>query len=272
MAKVDPQQGPAVVDVPTAPSISEGFKMFGNNGIPFVVRGMAALHMNYDEFKARAKQEHWTICGWDKQQNMVKGVVVTSALDDWEKDELELNFYGDITIPKLTLNEGIHQDLLDVGLNENRFMLVLSNRGAYTPFHQDPIDAVSGGAGFMWLLRGVKRWHLLLCEHSEPILNLETKSLNDLPTEDLVCVGNLKLWGKLMEVTLREGDFLFHPAACSHRVWTDEPSIGVTGYIRRPEDEERRCKALDWYKKFDLDPELGVWFPNAIRHYKEYKN
>eukprot|EP00731_Ephydatia_muelleri_P006064 Em0003g312a len=264
MQSSDPQQGPAVVDIPTAPSIKEGLQRFANDGIPFVVRSLAALDMSYDEFKERAKMQRWTICGWDRKQDMVSDVLVAGALEDWEKDELQLNFFGDNTIPKFASNEAIHQDLLDVGLNENRFMLVLSNKGAYTPFHQDPIGDTNG-AGFMWLLRGVKRWNFLSWERSISIFNHETKSLDDVPTENLVRLDNNKLWGKLMKVTIRAGDFLFVPPACSHRVWTDEPSIGVTGYIRRPEDEERRCKAVGWYKTVGLDPELGVWFPGAIR-------
>ena len=151
------EPGLAVVDIQSAPSIAEGMKMFGSAAIPFIVRGVTAFDLkflNYHQFRERAVKEGMTTFAWDKRLQMVTDVRVASAIEQWERGELELNF-TDSPIPKYT--SCIHKDLLDIGVDEDSIMLVLSKAGAYTPFHQDPIDGVPSGSGWMWLLRGSKR-------------------------------------------------------------------------------------------------------------------
>ena len=252
------EPGLAVVDIQSAPSIAEGMKMFGSAAIPFIVRGVTAFDLDYDQFKERAVKEGMTTFAWDKRLQMVTDVRVASAIEQWEKGELELNF-TDSPIPKYVRNGSIHKDLLDIGVDEDRIMLVLSKASAYTPFHQDPIDGVPSGSGWMWLLRGSKRWQFLPFEHSDAIIDPVMKALNDLPTDELVRREDQRLWGKLMQVHARAGDFVYFPPACSHRVWTDEASIGVGGYIRLPGDEERIQKAVAWYHRLGLDPKLGIF-------------
>lgn len=252
------QAGPAVVDIPTAPTIGEGLKTFGNAGLPFVVRGVKAFELGYDGFKERATKERLETFAYNRRLEEVTGVSVALALEEWERGELRLNFV-DSPIQKFVPNKGIHKDFLDIGVDEDHLMLTLSNQGAYTPFHQDPIAGETSGAGWMWLLRGAKRWNFLVHDHSDAIFDPATTVLNDLPTEDLVRADGCGLWGKLMKVDASAGDFVYFPPGCTHRVWTDEASIGVCGYIRRSEDDERIRKAVAWYKKVGLDPAYGIF-------------
>ena len=251
-------QGPPVVDIPTAATISEGLKSFGEAGVPFIVRGVSAFDLDYEHFKERAAKERLETIGWNRRLELVTNVSVASALEQWENGSLQLNFV-DSLIPKYVRNEGIHKDLLDIAVNEDRLMLTMSKQGAYTPFHQDPIVSEEGGAGYMWLLQGSKRWHFLTNDHSDAIFDPDLKTLNDLPADVLVAADNGKLWGKLMQVHARAGDFLYIPPGCTHRVWTDEASFGVTGYFRRVEDEKLISKAVAWYEKVGIDPAKGIF-------------
>ena len=90
-------------------------------------------------------------------------------------------------------------------------MLTLSNQGAYTPFHQDPIAGETSGAGWMWLLSGAKRWHFLTNDHSDAIFDPATNALNDFPTEDLVRADGWAL-GQSDEGRRERWGFLVHPA------------------------------------------------------------
>eukprot|EP00731_Ephydatia_muelleri_P013324 Em0007g634a len=252
------EQGPAVVDIPTAPTIGEGLKTFGNAGLPFIVRGLSAFELDYDRFKERATKERLTTNAWNKRLMKETDILISRALEDWERGDLLVNFL-DSQIPKLVPNNGIHKDCLDIGVDEDHLMLTLSNQGTYTPFHQDPIAGENSGAGWMWLLIGAKRWHFLTNDHSDAIFDPATNALNDFPTEDLVRADGCRLWGKVMKVDASAGDFLYIPPGCTHRVWTDKASFGVTGYLRRSEDDERISKAIEWYKKVGQDPTGGIY-------------
>ena len=252
------EQGPAVVDIPTAPTIGEGLKTFGNAGLPFIVRGVTAFELDYDRFKERATKERLTTFAWNRRLKQETDVLIFRALEDWEKGELLVNFI-DSPIPKFVLNNGIHKDFLDIGVDEDHLMLTLSNQGAYTPFHQDPIAGETSGAGWMWLLSGAKRWHFLTNDHSDAIFDPANNALNDFPTEDLVRADGCRLWGKVMKVDASAGDFVYFPPGCTHRVWTDKASFGVNGYIRRSEDDERISKVIAWYKRVGQDPTVGIY-------------
>ena len=264
------EQGQAIVDIPTALSISEGVKTFGEAGVPFIVRGVSAFDLDYERFKERAAKERLETFAWNRLLECVTKVSVASALEQWENGSLQLNFV-DSPIPKFVRNEGIHNDLLDIAVDEDRLMLTLSKQGAYTPFHQDPIAGEASGAGWMWLLRGSKRWHFLTNDHSDAIFDPDLKTLNDLPADVLVAADNGKLWGKLMQVHARAGDFVYFPPGCTHRVWTDEASIGVSGYIRRVEDENLISKAVAWYEKVGVDPAYGIFRLDRIAASKAYE-
>ena len=142
------EQGPAAIDIPTAPTISEGLKTFGNAGVPFIVCGVKAFELEYDRFKERATTERLTTYAWNRHLKQVTNVSVAQALDDWERGELNLNFV-DSQIPKFVPNDGIHRELLNIGVDEDHLMLTLSNQGFYTPFHQDPVAGQTSGAGWM---------------------------------------------------------------------------------------------------------------------------
>ena len=88
------------------------------------------------------------VTGWNKLQAMVKDEFVARVLEEWEKDELQLNFFagntinkrswewitsplreyysrsGDVFHPQLRIL-GLGTKLPDLCLNENKFMLVL---------------------------------------------------------------------------------------------------------------------------------------------------
>ena len=140
------EQGPAVVDIPTASTIGEGLKTFGNAGLPFIVRGLSAFELDYDRFKERATKERLTTNAWNKRLMKETDILISRALEDWERGDLLVNFL-DSQIPKLVPNNGIHKDCLDIGVDEDHLMLTLSNQGTYTPFHQDPIAGENSGAG-----------------------------------------------------------------------------------------------------------------------------
>ena len=249
-----------VANVPKAPSIREGFETFAKSGFPFIVRNVAAFDLDYDQFKARAANEGLKAFGWDKRLTLVSDVSIADAMDQWEKGELRLNFL-DCPVPKYVPNKGIHKDLINIGLDEDKLTLLLSNKNEYSPLHQDSVAGgkYGSGAGWMWLLRGSKRWNFLLHDYSDTIFDPVTKALNDIPLDDMVRMDNCKLWGKVMQVQQNAGDFIYFPPGCSHRVWTDEPSFGINGYHEHVQDKERTAKVCAWYKEHGLDPAIGIY-------------
>jgi hypothetical protein len=255
--------GPPVVDIPEATTLREGFDKYARAGLPFVVRSVNAFDLDVDAFTTRMRNEGLTVDTWDKKTlQAVKGVSVAGALDDWAAGKLAVNI-TDSSIPKLVRNEGIIPDLRDVGIDEDRLMLILTMAGTYTPFHQDPFgESDESGGGWMWLSKGRKLWNFLPFEYTDAILH-EEKYIIDMPNADLVYANNHALWGKVGQVIAEAGDFVYFPPGCNHRVWTYEDSIGVGGYLKLPypEEVERVARGCEWFRAHGLDPAADLFQP-----------
>lgn len=249
---------PPVVDIAVAPSIAAGFDTFARQGRPFIVKSVAAFDFNLAAFRARTVAEGLTTFGWDKSLEEVKGISIAAALEDWERNELKVNFV-DSPIPKMVPNAGIHADLRAAGINEDNLMLVMSNHGTYTPFHQDPIAGAASGGGWMWLLQGEKMWNFVGFEHSDVLFDETARSIADPTLGDLLYRDNHVLWGKVGQVFAQAGDFVYFPPGCSHRVWTWEGSIGIGGYARFGFDDERVAAAAAWYESKGINPAHGMF-------------
>jgi hypothetical protein len=256
---------PPVVDIACASSISEGFAKFGSQGKPFIVRNVDAFDVQLEAFKEKAGKEGFKTYAYDKQLNYVDDVSVADALNQWDQGTLQWNFI-DSKVPKMSSNSGIIQDLLDLGITEDRLMLVLSRDGQYTPFHQDPITGHSdAGGGWMWLERGEKLWQFVLFEDSDALYDPDHKNVSDIPIADLVYQDNHAMWGKVYQVRATDKDFLYFPPGCNHRVWTYRNSFGVGGYSRLPSDDERIVKACEWYKSKNIPVEDGMFKLSPVR-------
>jgi hypothetical protein len=258
LAPTDRCSGSAVVSVGEATSIAEGFERFARAGQPFIVRNVKAFDLDYDAFRARMVREGLKTFAWDRSLEEVKDIPISDALSDWERGMLKVNFV-DSPIPKFVPNAGILSDLLDVGIDEDRLMLVMTQRGGYTPFHQDPIAGSDSGGGWMWLLRGRKVWNFLHRDLTDEIFCDEANSVVDPHVGHLVTNNHHALWGKVGQVIAEAGDFVYFPPGCNHRVWTYEDSIGVGGYARFDFDEQRIAKGCEWYKSKGIRPEDGMF-------------
>ena len=151
---------PPVLETPVAASIREGFEKFAPLGLPFIVKGVKAFDLDYDAFKARAVAEGAALTGfgWNKFLKAVCDVPLGEALAEWEQGKLAINFL-DSPVPKFVPTAGIHPDLLAAGICEDNLMLMLTNAGKYTPFHQDPIITPEGVRA---RARSCDRWFILL--------------------------------------------------------------------------------------------------------------
>lgn len=250
--------GPPVVDIPEPATLKEGFERYATRGLPFIVRGVKAFDITLEAFRARAAADGLTAFGWDRRLEEVAGVPISKALDDWEAGQLKVNFV-DSPVPKMVRNAGVHQDLHDVGIDEDKLMLILSAKGTYTPFHQDPIEGADTGGGWMWLERGEKLWNFVDFGDSDHIYDEEARSVADPAFDDLVYANKNALWGRVRQTLARAGDFVYFPPACNHRVWTHKESFGVGGYLRLPSDAKPIEDAMAWYRAKGLDPKLGMF-------------
>ena len=247
-----------VFDIPVARTIAEGFDRFARAQLPFIVKAVTAFDIDIDAFHARMRSEGTTTWGWSKQLQEVRDVPVAWAMDEWQRGALKLNFV-DAGIPKMVANAGIHADLRAMGINEDNLMLAMTNRGGYTPFHQDPFVGEGKGAGWMWLQRGCKVWNFIKWEHSEYFYDADARSVADYGVADLMCDNDSVLWGRMGQCVAEAGDFVYFPPACNHRVWTYEDSIGVCGYSRQAFDEQAIAEAAKWYGKIGVSPEDGFF-------------
>lgn len=138
-------------------------------------------------------------------------------------------------------------------------MLVLSNKGTYTPFHQDPIAGKESGGGWMWLQAGIKVWNFLGQEHTDDIFDTGANSVGDPLAADLLTARGGALWGKVSAVVARGGDFVYFPPGTNHRVWTWEDSVGIGGYARFEFDDERVAAGCAWYDSKGINPAHGMF-------------
>ena len=105
--------------------------------------------------------ENFVTHAWHKHNlNRVPDVRVHDALLQWERGDLQYNFLDSVIPDLVPLGDGIHRDVLQIGVRTDSLMMVLSQRGTYTPFHQDPVVG-QGGAGWMWQHVGVKEWEFV---------------------------------------------------------------------------------------------------------------
>lgn len=257
---------PPVVDIAVARTLREGFEEHGRAGRPFLVKGVRAFDFDLEAFARRMQQEGLTSFAWNAQLEEVPELSIARSLEQWAQGQLEVNFL-DAPIPKMVPEEGIHPDLRAVGVHEGSLMLVLSSAGAYTPFHQDPVEGASSGGGWMWLHRGRKVWSFVAFEDTELLYDEAARTVSDPPVEELVYLREHALWGRVGQCFAEAGDFVYFPPGCNHRVRTLEASVGVGGYATQPEDEARLARAREWYRARGLVPAHGMYglVPAAVK-------
>jgi hypothetical protein len=246
---------PPVLEVEEAPTIRDGFEQIGRAGLPFIVRGGRIADLPPETFATRLEQSDGTVFGWNVNLLPVADLSLRSTIAAWKRGALAANII-DAPIPQVFGAGEIDPLLAPYGITADALMLVASTRLTRTPFHQDP--PLEGG-GWMWLAQGQKLWTLVDYEHNDVLLDPLTKTLEEVPTAELLSRKNHALWGHVRQGWIEGGDFLYFPPGWAHRVRTYRPSLGLGGYATLPTDRMRVEKLRIWYQARGLDLAGGIW-------------
>lgn len=251
---------PPCKEIPIAKNIKEGLEIYGRKEIPFIVRNCHQLfNFDFESIKKWTKQNEQKTFGWNTNMDKVNDQNIYELLLKWENNTLDLNLVDSPIQGKVETN--ISSSLNVFGIENSKAMLVLSPKGAYTKFHVDEIAGNNSGGGWMYLSKGWKVWNLMdLKDAFENLYVKETKSLNDLPIDDLLYINNFACWGKIYNGEIFGGDFIYFPPGMAHRVKTYAKSIGLGGYIYDPKNDLKILeKSNHLFKKYDADKYNGLW-------------
>src|SRR5262249_55669805 len=119
----------------------------------------------------------------------------------------------------------------------------------------------SAGGGWMYLETGWKVWKLLdYSDAFETIYSRDTRSLVDIPMDQLLYAKNCHNWGRVWNGEIWGGDFLYFPPAMCHSVKTYKKSFGMGGYLfDETRDRPRVDAACEAFIAHGTDGMYGLW-------------
>jgi len=106
---------------------------------------------------------------------------------------------------------------------------ILTNAPKVTHFHVDPEYA----GGYMKLLRGEKIWWCVAPADLSYLIEkgYTIEKISEMTISQIIQLENYYLWGKIFTDKITDGDFIWFPINCLHKVITVKSSYGFGGYI-----------------------------------------
>ena len=202
---------------------------------PFILRKTKFLDYNFDNFEKLINKQkeiygYKSSITWDF--NTING---TDIWNSFKNNTLKINIVDSPTIIDDDDVQVLDPEWKDYARNKlkenNHFALtwILTNSPKITHFHTDPEFA----GGYMKLLEGEKIWWCIKGEDLDYLVSKGNsfESLRELPLFEILKLENFYLWGKIFVNRLEDGDFLWFPLRCLHKVTTLRNSYGFGGYL-----------------------------------------
>lgn len=212
-------------------SYEELFKLLELKKEPFIIRKTALFHVEHEDYETLIKSEE-KIKGYhsslDWNFDLQKGA------DVWQKFQegrLDINIV-DSPISDTEWVPTVLKEYFDNKLGEKKeygVCWILTNRPKITHFHTDPKYA----GGYMKLMKGGKIWWCIVEQDLQYLMakGHSVESVAELDLCDILCLEDYYLWGKIYVSKIEDGDFLWFPIDCLHKVITTEDSHGIGGYL-----------------------------------------
>ena len=207
-------------------------KTIENMNSPFIVKNFKLLTDDTEKFKNLIINQKAPIFGY--YQDIDRVIDEYPAKDIFEQfisNQLKLNIV-DSPVENKSILPQEWKTYIDNKLGENNdysLTWILTNSPKITHFHTDP----HFGGGFMKLIEGEKIWWCVnpvdfkfLTDQGHTVDELSKMNVNE-----IIRLDHNYLFGKLYVGKIADGDLIWFPINCLHKVITTKSSYGFGGYL-----------------------------------------
>ena len=221
-------------------SIDEILETAKTSKVPFVVRDASFFNVSEEHFANLINNNKGEIYGYEKEFNNrdPERTVVDQKLA-WQKFKdrtLVINAVDSKATDTTLLPEKWKNRVEEVLKDEKEEVLsyILTVAPKITEFHTDHFtDEKIESGRWMKLLKGNKIWWMITKEDLFYFFNkgYKMEDFDKITMSKLLRLENNYLFGKVLTVRLKDGDFIWFPDRCAHKVFTIEDSYGFEGYL-----------------------------------------
>jgi hypothetical protein len=217
------------IPIHTADNFVQLKRLTENMTIPFIIRNSEFLKCSRKEFSRLIKNET-AIRGYDI--NDYNNTIINSGSDTWnlfKRKLLPCNIFDSPMSDTSLLPPEWYEYSCQKIIGDNVLSWVLTNSPKITNFHVDP----PYGGGLMKIITGEKIWWCVTPLDLKYILDHGTtlEELSKMKMCQITQLHNNYLFGKIYTGIINDGDIIWFPINCLHRVITTKDTYGFGGYL-----------------------------------------